>query len=148
MSRAVDQLLDFVGDHDDPAKLVKQVGSQLNLPQKPRIAVSDAARAETVVGLQKLYPEARFSSATALLNPLRRVKSEAEVEMMREAGVVTEQAFQAVLDSKKSVTRIAVSIRRWPCCSILALRTRATAMISGEPWPLANRLATSNRSLT
>jgi Xaa-Pro aminopeptidase len=93
--------LKILGDHDDPAKLVKQVGSQLNLPQKPRIAVSDAARAETVVGLQKLYPEARFSSATALLNPLRRVKSEAEVEMMREAGVVTEQAFQAVLDRLK-----------------------------------------------
>jgi Xaa-Pro aminopeptidase len=89
--------LKILGDHDDPALLVKQVTSQLKLPQQPRVAVSDAARAETLVGIQKLYPEARFSSATALLNPLRQVKSEAEIEIMREAGVVTEQAFQAVL---------------------------------------------------
>jgi Xaa-Pro aminopeptidase len=89
--------LKILGDHDDPALLVKQVTSQLKLPRQPRVAVSDAARAETLVGIQKLYPEARFSSATALLNPLRRVKSEAEIEIMREAGVVTEQAFQAVL---------------------------------------------------
>ena len=89
--------LKILGDHDDPALLVKQVTSQLKLPQQPRVAVSDAARAETLVGIQKLYPEARFSSATALLNPLRQLKSEAEIEIMREAGVVTEQAFQAVL---------------------------------------------------
>jgi Xaa-Pro aminopeptidase len=89
--------LKILDDHDDPALLVKQVTSQLKLPLQPRVAVSDAARAETLVGIQKLYPEARFSSATALLNPLRRVKSEAEIEIMREAGVVTEQAFQAVL---------------------------------------------------
>jgi Xaa-Pro aminopeptidase len=93
--------LKVLGDHDDPALLVKQVTSQLKLPQQPRVAVSDAARAETLVGIQKLYPEARFSSATELLNPLRRVKSEAEIEIMREAGVVTEQAFQAVLGQLK-----------------------------------------------
>ena len=73
--------------------MVKQVTSQLKLPQQPRVAVSGAARAETLVGIQKLYPEARFSSATALLNPLRQVKSEAEIEIMREAGVVTEGGF-------------------------------------------------------
>ena len=93
--------LRILGDHDDPALLVKQVAAQLKLPSQPRAAVSDGARAETLVEIQKLYPDARFSSATALLNPLRRVKSEAEIEMMREAGVVTEQAFEAVLGQLK-----------------------------------------------
>jgi Xaa-Pro aminopeptidase len=93
--------LRILGDHDDPVQLVKQVAIQLKLPPRPRVAVSDATRAETLIGIQKLYPEVRFSSATALLNPLRRVKSEAEIEIMREAGVITEKAFEAVLGQLK-----------------------------------------------
>ena len=53
------------------------------------------------MGVQRLYPDAVFSSATALLNPLRRIKSDEEVEVMRRAGEVTETAFAAVLKQLK-----------------------------------------------
>lgn len=93
--------LRVLGDHDDPATLLRDILTGLKVPAKPRIAVSDSTRGETLVGLQSLYPEARFSSATALLNPLRRIKSDEEIAMMRRAGEVTEAAFAAVLKQLK-----------------------------------------------
>ncbi len=93
--------LRILGDHDDPHTLLRDILSGFNVPRKPRIAVSDSTRGETLVGLQVLYPEAAFSSATALLNPLRRIKSDAEIEVMRRAGKVTESAFEAVLKQLK-----------------------------------------------
>lgn len=91
----------ILGDHDDPATLVRDILAGFKLPARPRIAVSDSTRGETLVGLQELYPEARFSSATALLNPLRRIKGAEEIEVMRRAGEVTEAAFEAVLKQLK-----------------------------------------------
>jgi Xaa-Pro aminopeptidase len=93
--------LRILGDHDDPATLLRDILSGFKLPARPRIAVSDSTRGETLVGLQGLYPAASFSSATALLNPLRRVKGEKEIAVMRRAGEVTEAAFEAVLNQLK-----------------------------------------------
>jgi len=93
--------LKILGDHDDPAVFIRDILTGFKLPAKPRIALSDSARAETTAGLQSLYPEAVFSSATALLNPLRRVKTSEEIEAMRRAGEVTEAAFAAVLKQLK-----------------------------------------------
>jgi len=90
-----------LGDHDDPAVLVRDLATELKAPARPRIAVSDSTRGETLVGLQRLFPEATFSSATALLNPLRRVKDEAEIATMRQGGEITEAAFKAVLGRLK-----------------------------------------------
>jgi len=97
----LDVNLRILGDHDDPAILLKDILATFNLPAKPRIALSDSARGETVVGLQTLYPEATFSSATALLNPLRRIKGDDEIAVMRQAGEITEAAFAAVLKQLK-----------------------------------------------
>lgn len=93
--------LRVLGDHDDPAALVRDLSNGFKLPAQPRIAISDGARGETAVGLQRVFPDATFHSATALLNPLRRIKSEAEIEVMRRAGAITEAAFQAVLGQLK-----------------------------------------------
>ena len=93
--------LRVLGDHDDPATLLQGVLAGFNIPAKPRIAVSDSTRGETLVGLQMLFPDATFSSATALLNPLRRIKTDEEIDVMRRAGEVTEAAFTAVLKQLK-----------------------------------------------
>lgn len=89
--------LRVLGDHDDPLALLREVLGTLGLPAEPRIALSDSARAETAAALQTLYPGATFSSATALLNPQRRIKTEEEIAVMRQAGAITERAFEAVL---------------------------------------------------
>ncbi len=93
--------LRILGDHDDPATLLKDILATFNIPAKPGIAISDSTRGETLVALQALYPEATFSSATALLNPLRRIKSDDEIAVMRQAGEITEAAFAAVLKQLK-----------------------------------------------
>ena len=93
--------LRVLGDHDDPATLLRDILHGFEVRAKPRIAISDSTRGETIVGLQALYPEATFSSATALLNPLRRIKSDEEIAVMRRAGEITEAAFGAVLKQLK-----------------------------------------------
>lgn len=88
----------ILGDWDDPASLVKEILSGFELPPNPRIAIGDATPGETVVALHSLMPEATFVSATEILREMRVIKSEDEVEIMRQAGAITEAAFAAVVD--------------------------------------------------
>ncbi|MEM7802447.1 MAG: Xaa-Pro peptidase family protein [Chloroflexota bacterium] len=88
-------------DDDDPTSLLKEILDGFNLPPKPRIAISDKTLGETVSALQTLLPDATFLSATDILRQMRVIKSEAEIEMMRRAGAITEAAFTAVLKQLK-----------------------------------------------
>ncbi|NPV66004.1 MAG: aminopeptidase P family protein [Anaerolineae bacterium] len=89
--------LRILGDHDDPAALVREIAARFGVPPGPRIALGDRARAETASRLHAIFPGATFVSATDLLRPLRAIKSEAEIAIMRRAGAITEAAFADVL---------------------------------------------------
>lgn len=91
----------ILGDWDDPANMVQQVMNKFNLPKRPRVAISDSARAETLIHLQKLLPEMQMVSATAILRTIRRIKTSDEIATMRKAGDITEAAFAAVLKQLK-----------------------------------------------
>jgi hypothetical protein len=86
-----------VGDHDDPDETVRGLLRSFELPARARVAIGDATRGATVAALQRLLPGATFSSASELLAPMRAIKSEDEIAVMRRAGEVTEAAFAAVL---------------------------------------------------
>ena len=86
-----------LGDWDDPAALARGILAQLRLPAAPRFAISEDAEAATLIELQKLLPDARFVSATAILRQLRAVKSVEEIALMRAAGQITEDALHASL---------------------------------------------------
>lgn len=90
-----------LGDWDDPATLVRDILKSFGLNARPRVAISDQSTGETVVNLQKILPDAVFVSATDLLRPLRVIKSEDEIAVMRKAGEITEAAFTDVLKSLK-----------------------------------------------
>lgn len=90
-----------LGDWDDPAALVRDILKGFSLPAKPRVAISDQATGETVVNLQKILPDAVFISATDLLRPMRVIKSEDEIAVMRKAGEITEAAFADVVKQLK-----------------------------------------------
>lgn len=90
-----------LGDWDDPSVLVADIIRGFNLPAKPRVAISDWTHGETIIGLQRILPDATFISATEQLRPLRVIKSEAEIDIMRRAGAVTEAAFNDVLKQLK-----------------------------------------------
>lgn len=88
--------LRVLGDWDNPASLVTDILAALDLPPAPRVAIGDTTTGETVVALQSLLPNATFISATAILRRLRVIKSEAEIELMRQAGEITTVAYEAV----------------------------------------------------
>ncbi len=67
------------------------------VPQQA-IAAGDRSWAELLLNLQKLRPEARFGPASPLLMPLRRIKDEDEIAIMRRAGEITEAAYAGTLD--------------------------------------------------
>lgn len=89
----------ILADHADPAELARSILAPLDLGAAPRIALGNRVHAETIIELQKLYPDARFISATEILSPLRRIKSEEEIDKMRAAGQMTEAAFAGVLET-------------------------------------------------
>jgi len=90
-----------LGDHDDPAALLRDILAGCRLPARPRVAISDRAHAESVVHLQTVLPDAVFISATDLLRELRVIKSDTEIATMREAGRRTEAAFAETLKQLK-----------------------------------------------
>jgi Xaa-Pro aminopeptidase len=90
-----------LGDFDEPAALVQDILRGFRLPKKPRVAVSDQALAESLVHLQALLPDAIFVSATDILREMRTIKTPEEIELMRQAGRITEAAFADVLPKLK-----------------------------------------------
>ena len=93
--------LRVLGEWEGPAGFLRSILNELELPANPTVAISDYTRGETVSHLHTLLPGAAFISATDLLRPLRVIKSEADIEQMREAGRITEAAFAATLSNLK-----------------------------------------------
>lgn len=111
--------LHVLGDWDDPSTLVRDILKAFNLPAKPRVAISDFASGETAIGLQAILPDAVFVSATEIIRELRVIKSEQEIETMRQAGAITQAAFEDVLGKLKHgmteldvVTEVDYQLRR------------------------------------
>ena len=86
-----------LGDWDLPSEMVKSILKDFNLPENPRVAISDFARGETVSHLQQLVTGATWLSATALLRPMRVIKTQDDIELMKQAGRITEAAFAETL---------------------------------------------------
>lgn len=82
-----------LGDWDEPAALLKGILDGFKLPDRPRVAISDFTRGETISNLQALLPGAIWLSATDLLRPMRAIKTQADIDEMKEAGRITEAAF-------------------------------------------------------
>ncbi len=87
----------ILSDAGSPAQMVQAVLASLKINDGARIAVEDRAWAELVLNLQQLCPNATFSQASRLLMPLRMIKDEDEIAIMRKAGEITELAYQATL---------------------------------------------------
>jgi Xaa-Pro dipeptidase len=84
-------------DAGDPLSLARDVIATLELRPGAAVALEDRAWAEAVLKLQVLLPEARLSLSSGLLTPLRAIKDEDEIGIMRQAGAITEAAYQATL---------------------------------------------------
>lgn len=84
-------------DAGDALALVRNVLAALGIGEGATIAIEDRARAETVLNLQSLIPNAHSRSASEIMRPLRMIKSVDEVAILRRAGEMTEAAYEATL---------------------------------------------------
>ena len=84
-------------DAGDPRVIVQNVLATLQINQNAGVAIEDRARAETVLNIQGLLPAAVLVSASEIMRPLRLIKDEAEIAVLRAAGAITETAYAATL---------------------------------------------------
>lgn len=100
---------DFHGSHEgfdvrvladaaDPKFLVRDVLNSLNIGDHATIAIEDRARAEAILNLQSLIATLKFTSASAIMRPLRLIKDADELAILRKAGEITEAAYIATRD--------------------------------------------------
>ena len=83
-----------VEDDGDGRAAFREALDELGGPT--RIALGQRAWAETAVELLAAVPGAELSEGSALVNELRRVKSDAELELMAEACLMARHAMAAV----------------------------------------------------
>lgn len=84
-------------DAGDPLDMVSEVIASLNIQPNARVALEDRSWAELLLNLKSVLPNTTLSLASEILMPLRRIKDEAEIAIMRKAGEITEAAFAATL---------------------------------------------------
>jgi Xaa-Pro aminopeptidase len=83
-------------DVQKPVDLTRQVLNDLKVSASAKIALDNRSWAETILMIQEVLPSASYSLAEPLLMPLRMVKDETEIDIMRRAGEITELAYESV----------------------------------------------------
>jgi Xaa-Pro aminopeptidase len=82
-----------VAETDDGQALFR--GALSSLGQAKRVGISARTWGESVLELQAAAPDAEVVNATPLVNELRRVKSTAELDLMRKACTIVDEAMAA-----------------------------------------------------
>jgi Xaa-Pro dipeptidase len=85
-----------LGDYADPATLLATMLDEMASPDSA-IAIGDRVWGEFVLHLRESRPDARITLASALTRPLREVKDETEIALMKKAGEITDAAFADVV---------------------------------------------------
>ena len=84
-------------DAGDPLQMARDVLAHLKIGATASVAVENRAWAETILNMQSILPAAALTPASAILSPLRRIKAEDEIAVMRKAGEITEAAYADAL---------------------------------------------------
>ncbi len=87
----------IIDESEDPLDVMREVLARAGLSRARRVALEDHAWAETAQAFRRLLPEAEWVMASTLIAPLRSIKEEAELELMRRAGRICGAAFEQAL---------------------------------------------------
>jgi Xaa-Pro aminopeptidase len=82
------------GETDDPYALVGKI-----LARPERLGCSERMWASHLLGLQGALPGAAFTPASAVVGPLRAVKDQEELELLRRAARYADEAFRRLLNT-------------------------------------------------
>jgi Xaa-Pro aminopeptidase len=117
-----------------------------------RVAIENRAWAEALLGMQQLLPGATWTRASDILAPLRMVKDEDEIDVMRRAAHIADQVLDAIMPRLKlGISEIDVALEVDAQMVRLgaegpSFTTNIFMMGSGEPRDLNEKA--SNRRLT
>jgi Xaa-Pro aminopeptidase len=96
-------------ESEEPLDVLQQVLSRFDLKGK-KVALDNKAWAETVAAFHRLLPETAFALASDIIMPMRMIKEEAEIALMRKAGQLADAVFQKAMSKlKKGVTELDVA---------------------------------------
>ena len=121
----VDGEIVTVSETDDPVSLFTDAMDRVS-PRPRRIAIGERAWADTVLQLRAHRPDADVVSATPLVNPLRRIKSAAELELMRQAAVLVDTVLGSISPS------VVAGITELELASEIDFRMRETGSIGAS----------------
>lgn len=88
--------LRILQDRADPIQLARAVLREFDLNGK-QIALEDRTWASSALNLQTLLPENKFTLASRVFQPLRMIKDETEIALMKRAGELVDLAMAEVL---------------------------------------------------
>jgi Xaa-Pro aminopeptidase len=88
--------LRILSESEDPAEVLRDLLSSFDL-RGGRVALDDHAWAQTALAFRRSLPEGEFLLASEIIAPLRMIKEEAELSLMRRAGQITAEAFERAL---------------------------------------------------
>jgi Xaa-Pro aminopeptidase len=83
------------GETDDPYIRVREL-----VGPAERLACSDRMWAAHLLRLQAAIPDARFVSATTVIGPLRTVKDEQEIGLLKRAARAADEAFNRIIGQR------------------------------------------------
>jgi Xaa-Pro aminopeptidase len=96
-------------ESEDPLDVMRQILARFDLHGK-KIALDDHAWAATMLAFRRLSPQTEFVLASDIIAPLRMIKGEAELDLMRQAGRLTDAVFhKALARLKPGVTELDVA---------------------------------------
>jgi len=121
----VDGEIVTVSETDDAVSLFTDAMDRVS-PRPRRIAIGERAWADTVLQLRAHRPDADVVSATPLVNPLRRIKSAAELELMRQAAVLVDTVLGSISPS------VVAGITELELASEIDFRMRETGSIGAS----------------
>lgn len=83
-------------DSGDATELAKMVLAEFTLTGK-KVAFEERAWASSTLNLQSLLPDEEYALATDVFQPLRMIKDEEEIGLMRKAGALVDQTMAEVM---------------------------------------------------
>jgi Xaa-Pro aminopeptidase len=96
----------IIDESENPLDVMEQVLRRFDL-KGGRVALEDHAWAESVLAFRRLLPDVELVKASSLIAPMRMIKSDAELDLMRKAGRICDSAFQ------RAVARLKLGVTAW-----------------------------------
>jgi Xaa-Pro dipeptidase len=87
-------------ESEEPLDALKEIVSRFVLEGK-RVALDDHAWAQSMFAFRNILPETPFILASDLVTPMRMIKEQAEIELMRQAGDITDTVWWKTLSRLK-----------------------------------------------